>query len=676
MSARAASSRVAELRRQISYHDHRYHTLDEPLISDAEYDTLMRELRTLESAHPDLVTADSPTQRIGSQTAAQFNPVTHAVAMLSLENAFSDDEVRAFDRRVRERLGDDAPVVYNAEPKLDGLAVSLRYHHGELRHAATRGDGTTGEDITANIRTIRSIPLRLSGKTPTDVEVRGEVYMPVAGFREMNRRATAAGEKIFANPRNAAAGSLRQLDPRITAGRPLDAYFYAVGIWRGDTLPHQHSELLDALRQFGFRVCEEARLVTGIDACLGYFTDLGLRRAELPYQIDGVVYKVNDRRHYERLGQVARAPRWAIAHKFPADEATTLLRDVEFQVGRTGVLTPVARLEPVVVGGVTVSNATLHNMDEIARKDVRVGDTVVVRRAGDVIPEIVRVELAQPRGAAAVVLPATCPVCASAVVRIAGESAARCTGGFVCSAQRKESLLHFVGRRALDIDGLGEKLVSQLVDAGRVRRPSDLWSLTADELAALDRMGEKSAARLLAAIGRARSTTLPRFIHALGIPDVGEATAATLARHFGTLAALMAATEADLLAVADVGPIIAAKIHGFCADPQQRAEIERLRDPAIAGLYWEESSAPVAAKPGLLAGLTIVLTGTLTGITREAASERLSALGAKVASAVSKKTDYVVAGDAAGSKLDKAHGLGVRVVDKSGLEALLAGKRP
>jgi DNA ligase (NAD+) len=677
MSLRAASVRAAELRRQISHHDHRYYTLDEPEISDAEYDALMAELRALEVQYPQLVSADSPTQRVGGEVAAQFKPIAHVVPMLSLDNAFSDDDVRGFDRRVRERLDTDEPVVYHAEPKLDGLAVSLHYRHGELLHAATRGDGASGEEITANIRTIRSIPLRLHGRAPDDVEVRGEVYMPIAGFNELNRRAAAAGEKQFANPRNAAAGSLRQLDPRITARRPLDAYFYAIGVWRGAALPDHHAALLDRLRQFGFRICEETRLVTGVDECLAYFHDIGARRPTLPYQIDGVVYKVNDRRRYEQLGWVARAPRWAIAHKFPADEATTLLREVEFQVGRTGVLTPVARLEPVSVGGATVSNATLHNMDEIARKDVRVGDTVVVRRAGDVIPEVVRVELARrPSNARPVQLPTRCPVCDSAIVRVEGEAAARCTGGFFCGAQRKEALAHFVSRRALDIDGLGDKLIEQLVNAGRVRRPSDLWTLAAQELAALERMGEKSAAKLCAAIAAARATTLPRFIYALGIPDVGESTAATLARHFGTLAALMQADEAQLLAVEDVGPVIAAKILGFFADPHQREEIARLRDPARAGLHWEESAAPRAAPAGALAGLTVVLTGTLAGITRDAAGDRLAALGAKVASSVSKKTDYVIAGDAAGSKLDKARALGVRVLDQAGLEELLAGRRP
>ena len=677
MDVRAAGKRAAQLRQQISHHDHRYYTLDDPEISDAAYDELLTELRALESAHPELVTPDSPTQRVSGAPAGRFAPVTHAVPMLSLDNAFSDADVRAFDRRIHERLEHAGPIEYHAEPKLDGLAVSLRYRHGELAQAATRGDGTTGEDVTANIRTIRSVPQRLKGHAPAEVEVRGEVYMPVAGFRELNLRAAAAGEKVFANPRNAAAGSLRQLDPRATAARPLDAYFYAVGAWQGVPMPDRHAELLDALRHYGFRVCEESRLVIGVEACLDYYRALGARRADLPYQIDGVVYKVNDRRWYERLGQVSRAPRWAIAHKFPADEAMTLLRDVEFQVGRTGVLTPVARLEPVVVGGATVSNATLHNMDEIERKDVRIGDTVVVRRAGDVIPEIVRVERSRrPTHASAVVLPATCPVCGSAVVRTPGEAAARCSGGFVCKAQRQEALAHFVSRRALDIDGLGDKLIAQLVDTGRVRQPSDFWTLDATELAGLDRMGEKSAAKLCASLAAARRTTLPRLIHALGIPDVGEATAAALARHFGSLDALMQADEAALLEVADVGPIIAAKVHGYFADARHRDEIARLRDPAIAGLVWEESAPVRAPAGGPLAGLTVVLTGTLAGITRVEAGDRLAALGAKVATSVSKKTDYVIAGEAAGSKLDKARALGVRVLDQAGLEDLLAGRRP
>lgn len=678
MPEAADQRRIEQLRAAIAHHDHLYYSRDEPEISDAEYDQLMLELRSLEARHPELVTADSPTQRVSGRPAAQFAPIRHAVAMMSLDNAFSEADVLAFDRRVRERLGADGEIVYHAEPKLDGLAVSLRYRGGRLQHAATRGDGATGEDITANLRTIRSVPVRLTGVVPAELEVRGEVYMPLAGFEALNRRAAETGGKVFANPRNAAAGSLRQLDARVSAARPLEAYFYAIGLWQGGpAAPDHHDALLAALRGFGFRVCEEVRTVQGVAGCLDYYRQIGARRPQLPYQIDGVVYKVNDRRLYERLGQVARAPRWAVAHKFPADEASTVLREVEFQVGRTGVLTPVARLEPVSVGGVTVSNATLHNMDEIERKDIRVGDVVIVRRAGDVIPEVVRVDLArrQPH-ARRVRLPARCPVCQSPVARAEGEAAARCTGGFVCAAQRKEALLHFVSRRALDIDGIGDRLIEQLVESGRVQRPSDLWTLSAAELAALDRMGEKSAENVVAALQKARATSLPRLIHALGIPDVGEATAAALARHFGSLDGLMDASLPEILAVPDVGPVIAAKVQAYFADPRQRAEIARLRDARHgAGLHWEES-APQAGAAGPLAGLTVVLTGTLAGITREEASEQLAALGARVAGSVSKKTHYVIAGADAGSKLQKAEALGVPVLDLEGLKTLLAGRRP
>jgi len=679
----APRRRVAELREKIAQHDYRYYVLDEPSVPDAEYDRLMLELRGLESAHPELVTPDSPTQRVSGQPAAGFEEVRHGVAMLSLDNAFSDEDIRSFDRRVRARLEIETDTLeYDAEPKLDGLAVSLTYRDGNLMQAATRGDGATGEDITANIRTIRAIPLRLRGPAPALLEARGEVYMPLAGFRKMNAAAAASGGKVFANPRNAAAGSLRQLDARITAKRPLAAFFYAVGQWQGGEPPPSQGALIAQLGSWGLRTCPEIKLVRGVEGCLAYYRSIGARRGDLPYQIDGVVYKVNSRQQQETLGFVSRAPRWAIAHKFPADEALTVVREIEFQVGRTGVLTPVARLDPVNVAGVVVSNATLHNMDEVERKDVRRGDTVVVRRAGDVIPEVVRVVLEQrPTGKHAphpVKLPERCPVCASPVVRTPGEAAARCTGGFVCPAQRKESLRHFASRRALDIEGLGDKLIEQMVDQDLLQGPSDIFALDAATLTGLERMGEKSAANLLAAIDHSRKTTLPRLLNGLGIPGVGESTAKALADHFGSLAALQAASPTLILEVPDVGPVIAESVHEFLADARHARELKRLRE---RGLTWEEgppagAGAPGDGSPKPLAGITVVLTGTLSGLTREQAGERLAALGAKVSGSVSKKTSYVIAGSDAGSKLTRAQALGVTVLDEAGLAQLLAGQAP
>jgi DNA ligase (NAD+) len=660
------------LRAQIARHDYRYYVLDAPDVPDAEYDRLMRELRALEEAHPELVTPDSPTQRVGGEASSAFSEIRHSVPMLSLENAFDDEEVGAFDRRVRERLGTEAAVSYFAEPKLDGLAVSLHFEQGVLVRAATRGDGTTGEDVTGNVRTIRSVPLRLQGPAPADLEVRGEVFMPLAGFQRLNAAAAKAGEKQFVNPRNAAAGALRQLDPGVTATRPLAVYFYGVGAWRGIPEPATQQQLLEQLAGWGLPVNPEVRLVQGAAGCLDYYRALAARRASLPYQIDGVVYKVNARADQQRLGQVSRAPRWAVAHKFPADEALTVLREVDFQVGRTGVLTPVARLEPVMVGGASVSNATLHNMDEIARKDVRRGDTVVIRRAGDVIPEVVRVlPERRPANAQKIELPSKCPVCGFPVERTEGEAAARCTGGFNCAAQRKEALRHFASRRALDIEGLGEKLIDQLVDRSMIATPADLYALEAKTLADLERMGEKSAARVIASLERSKRTTLPRFLLALGIPDVGEATAASLAEHFGTLAALESATVEQILEVADVGPIIAAHVQGFFASEQNRSVVRRL---LAAGINWPEA-APVARAARALTGVTVVLTGTLTSMTREEATAALKALGAKVSSSVSAKTGYVVAGAEAGSKLARARELGVTVLDEEGLGKLLRGAR-
>ncbi len=670
----ATRRRIAGLRERIQQYDYRYYVLDDPSVPDAEYDRLMLQLRELEARHPELLTPDSPTQRVSGQVAAGFAEVRHGVPMLSLDNAFSDEDIIAFDRRVRERLQrDDQPIDYCAEPKLDGLAVSLTYRAGRLALAATRGDGSSGEDITANIKTVRSVPLSLRGAAPEEIEVRGEVFMPLAGFERMNAAAAQGGEKVFANPRNAAAGSLRQLDARVSAARPLEAFFYAVGHWQGaPAVPDTQTGLLRKLADWGLRTNPEVRAVSAAAGCIDYYRAIGARRASLPYQIDGVVYKVNARIDQEALGYVSRAPRWAIAHKFPAEEALTTLREIEFQVGRTGVLTPVARLEPVQLAGVTVSNATLHNMDEVERKDVHLGDTVVVRRAGDVIPEIVRVlPERRPPGAQRPRLPDRCPVCDSIVVRVPGEAAARCSGGFSCAAQRKEALRHFASRRALDIEGLGDKLIDQLVGMNVLRTPGDIFTLEASQLAELPRMGEKSAANLKAAIEHSKATTLPRLLHGLGITGVGESTALALAQHFGSLAALQGASLEQMLQVPDVGPVIAASVHSFLSDERHRGELARLRS---LGVHWPEgppvTAAPISALP--LAGVTVVLTGTLSALSRDEASARLTALGAKVSGSVSKKTSYLVAGADPGSKLKRAEQLGVEVLDQGGLEALLA----
>ncbi|HET7757189.1 MAG TPA: NAD-dependent DNA ligase LigA, partial [Steroidobacteraceae bacterium] len=656
---RGAAARAAELRAEIAQHDYRYYVLDDPLVSDAAYDRLMAELRALEAAHPELVTPDSPTQRVAGTASAQFGEVVHQVPMLSLDNAFSDAEVEAFDRRIHERLEVTGELDYVAEPKLDGLAVAVIYRDGLLARAATRGDGVTGEDVTANVRTIRAVPQKLRPGCPRLIEARGEVFMPVAGFERMNALARERGEKVFVNPRNAAAGSLRQLDPRITAARPLRAFFYGLGALEGAAEPGGQAELLALLRHLGLPVSPEARSVRGVAGCLGYYREMGARRGKLPYQIDGVVYKLDARAGQERLGFVSRAPRWAIAHKFPAEEALTVVRDIEFNVGRTGALTPIARLEPVFVGGVTVSNVTLHNIDEVHRKDVRVGDTVTVRRAGDVIPELVSVlPERRPAGAVAVELPSVCPVCGSRVLRVEGEAAARCTGGFSCRAQRQEALRHFASRRALDIEGLGDRLIGQLVERELVRSPADLYSLTAGQLSPLERMGEKSAANLLAAIGKSKVTTLPRLLYALGIREVGEATALALARHFGSLGALMRAGEEEIRQVPDVGPVVAAQVAAFFASKDHISVIKELQ---TKGVTWPDMPRPPrAGQAGALAGCTVVITGSLAGITREQAEEALLARGAKVTGSVSKKTSFVVAGAEPGSKLARARELGVR----------------
>jgi DNA ligase (NAD+) len=662
MAAREVAKRIAELREQIRRHDFRYYVLDDPEISDARYDALMAELHALEETHPGLVTRDSPSQRVGGAPSGAFGEVVHAAPMLSLDNAFTEQDVVDFDRRVRERL-DVGSVEYSAEPKIDGLAISLRYERGTLVQAATRGDGAKGEDVTANVRAIRSVPLSLRGtNVPPLLEVRGEVYMTRRSFEQLNRRAGERGEKTFVNPRNAAAGSLRQLDPKVTASRALDLFCYGVGATGQWPMPRRHSEVLAALREFGLRTCPAIEVVEGVRGALDYYARMGKRRDALGYDIDGVVYKV-DRLDWQRdLGFVARAPRWAVAHKFPAQEETTVVRDVEFQVGRTGALTPVARLEPVFVGGVTVSNVTLHNMDELARKDVRIGDTVVVRRAGDVIPEVVRVipDL-RPRDARVVQLPEHCPVCGSHVTRDEGEAVARCSGGLVCSAQRREALRHFASRRALDIEGLGDKLVEQLVDAGRVETPADLYSLTADELAGLERMGAKSADNLVEALERSKQTTLPRFLFALGIRDVGESTALALATHFGRLEALESATLDEVQQVRDVGPVVAAHVRDFFDEPRNRKVIAELRR---RGVSWPDVVPTRTSGEGPLSGETLVITGTLATLSRDEARDAARAAGATVTDSVSKKTTLLVVGADAGSKLRKAQELGVTIIDE------------
>ena len=665
----AVRAQARRLREQIQQHNYYYYVLDDPRIPDSEYDRLFQSLQQLEAEHPELVTADSPTQRVGGEPLAAFDQVEHAVPMLSLENALSAEAMVEFDRRVRERLGRDEAISYVAEPKLDGLAISVRYEDGLLVQAATRGDGSRGENVTQNVRTIPSVPLRLLGEGwPARLEVRGEIFMPRQGFDALNRRQREQGEKTFANPRNAAAGSLRQLDPRITATRPLAMYCYGLGEVGGKLAAETHSGCMHLLRGWGLPVSPELVVLTGLEACAAYFADIGARRGSLPYDIDGVVFKVDNLADQQALGHVARAPRWAIAQKFPAQEALTTVEAVEFQVGRTGAVTPVARLAPVSVGGVTVSNATLHNMDEVRRKDVRVGDTVYVRRAGDVIPEVVRVVTERrPQKTEAVELPSRCPVCGSEVERIEGESVARCSGGLYCRAQRKEAVKHFASRRALDIEGLGDKLIEQLIAQDLIDDPADLFTLSAKVLAGLERMGEKSAANLVEALARCRRTTLARFLYALGIREVGEATAQSLARQFGSLANIRAATEEALQETPDVGPVVARHVFTFLRQAHNRKVIDKLQ---AAGITWAEAEPAPAATELPLAGRTFVLTGVLSE-PRAAVKERLQQLGAKVAGSVSKNTDYLVAGEAAGSKLAKAEALGVTVVDEQGLARLI-----
>ena len=667
----AVRAKAEHLREQIEDHNYRYYVLDDPQVPDSEFDRLFRELQELEARYPELVSPDSPTQRVGGAPLAAFGEVEHRVPMLSLDNALSSEALSDFDRRVRERLERDGDVRYAAEPKLDGLAISLRYEQGLLVQAATRGDGTRGENVTQNVRTIASIPLRLRGDDwPPVLEVRGEIFMPRRGFEALNARQRAQGDKVFANPRNAAAGSLRQLDPGITAARPLAMFCYGLGEVEGRAMALTHSGNMTLLKGWGLPVSPEMRVVSGLPQCVAYFEDIGVRRAQLAYEIDGVVFKVDSIADQRQLGFVSRAPRWAIARKFPAQEELTVVEAVEFQVGRTGAVTPVARLKPVFVGGVTVSNATLHNMDEVQRKDVRVGDTVVVRRAGDVIPEVVRVLTERrPTGTRKVKLPAQCPVCGSDIERIEGEAVARCSGGLYCAAQRKEAVKHFASRRAMDIEGLGDKLIEQLIDQSLIDDPANLFTLQADTLAGLERMGEKSATNLVGALSKARATTLPRFLYALGIREVGEATAQALARQFGSLDAIAAAEEDVLQQTPDVGPVVAHHVHTFFRQPHNLAVIDKLRK---AGVYWTEGEPTPVPESLPFAGRTFVLTGALSE-PRDVIKQRLQALGAKVAGSVSKKTDYVVAGEDAGSKLEKARDLGVEVLDENGLNRLIAG---
>ena len=665
-----AKARVVELTLLLERYNHRYHAMDDPEVPDAEYDRLMLELRALERDFPELTDPHSPTMRVGAAPVSAFGAVRHQVPMLSLDNAFSEQEVRDFDRRIRERLGQSGAVRYVAEPKLDGLAVSALYEKGIFVRGSTRGDGETGEEITQNLRTIKALPLKLRGGTPPRLlEVRGEVFMPLAGFKRFNEAAAKRGEKTFVNPRNAAAGSLRQLDPRLTAARPLDMFVYGMGVLEGVELSSSHSGTLKALRDLGFKICPQSKVVESIEGCLEYYQAMGLARASLPYQIDGVVYKVDDVDLQRQLGFISRAPRWAVAHKFPAEEALSAVRAIEFQVGRTGALTPVAKLEPTFVGGVTVSSATLHNMDELIRKDVRVGDTVVIRRAGDVIPEVARV-LPERRvaGATLVELPDTCPICGSPVLRDADQAVARCSGGRHCAAQRKGEIQHFASRRALDIQGLGDKLVDQLVERDWVMTPADLFSLQADRLATLERMGQKSAEKVQSALQAAKQTTLPRFLYALGIRDVGEATAAALAEHFPDLGVLRRADEQEIQRVPDVGPVVAKHVAAYFRDAENAAVVDRL---LVAGIAWPATHTKKAKADGAVHDKTFVLTGTLESLTRDEATEAILQGGGKVSGSVSKKTNYVVAGAEAGSKLKKAEQLGVRIIDETAFLKLL-----
>ncbi len=669
--------RISILREQLNSYSHQYYILDAPSVPDAEYDRLYRELETLEKEYPETITADSPTQKVGAEPLSSFSQITHEMPMLSLDNAMNEDELIDFERKVKDRLKDrlnsDEQIEYACEPKLDGLAVSILYENGQLVQAATRGDGATGENITLNVRTIKNVPLSLRGDNyPERLEVRGEIYIPKAGFEKLNQDARENDGKVFANPRNAAAGSLRQLDSRITAKRPLELCAYSIGVVSEEfILPNKHEEILQRMKHWGLKINSDMAVVKGIQACVNYFAEMGQKRDSLDYDIDGIVFKINNLDLQQQLGFVARAPRWAIAAKFPAQEEMTVLEGVDFQVGRTGALTPVARLKPVHVAGVMVSNATLHNMDEIERLGVKVGDTVIIRRAGDVIPQVVSVVMdRRPDDASNIVMPLTCPVCDSHVEKIEGEAVARCSGGLYCGAQRKEAIKHFASRKALDIDGLGDKLVEQLVDAGLINSFDDLFHLQLEDVANLERMAEKSASKLLVALENSKSTTLGRFLYSLGIREVGVTTAQNLADHFGFLQRIQDADEATLLAVPDVGEIVAKHLLSFFSEPHNQTIIEQL---IKAGLSWVESE-PVSADEAAelpLAGQVYVITGTLSEMGRDDAKSYLQALGAKVTGSVSAKTDCLLAGEKAGSKLTKAEGLGIEVLDEAGFIEML-----
>jgi DNA ligase (NAD+) len=658
---------VEKLRKEINEHNYRYYALDKPTIPDAVYDELFERLKALEAEYPEIVTSTSPTQRVGVKPVKAFPSVQHKIPMLSLDNAFNEEQIQAFDTRIHDRLKSEKSLAYTCEPKLDGLAISLMYENGELIQAATRGDGETGEDVTQNVRTITSIPLQLRGDDfPKVLEVRGEVIMPRAGFEKLNKLAEKRGEKVFVNPRNAAAGSLRQLDPRITAERPLAFYAYFPGVIQGGKLPHSQYEILQQFKAWGLPIAADIKLVKGVEGCLKYYAHMLKTREHLPFDIDGVVYKVDDVGLQQELGFVSRAPRWAIAHKFPAQEAITKLKDIEFQVGRTGAVTPVARLEPVFVGGVTVSNATLHNFDEVYRKDIRIGDTVILRRAGDVIPEIVGPVLTKrPKNTHLIKIPKHCPVCHAEVIKAEGEAIARCMGGLYCHAQIQETIKHFASRRAMDIEGLGDKIVELLLQEKIIKDVAGIYQLDKATLAALPRLGEKSAENILAAIEKSKKTTLSRFLYALGIREVGEATARDLARHFHDLKPLMHATEETLEQIQDIGPIVAAHIVGFF---HQKHNVELIDKLIHLGVHWPKEKAEFKSK---IAGKTFVLTGTLTEMTREQAEEKIEMLGGKASGSVSKNTDYVVVGENPGSKYDKAKELGVTIIDEQALIKLL-----
>ncbi|NOZ54082.1 MAG: NAD-dependent DNA ligase LigA [Gammaproteobacteria bacterium] len=654
-----------DLRQQINHHNYCYYVLDQPEVPDAEYDRVFRKLEDLEKKYPELVTPDSPTQRVGAAPLKEFGQVQHSIPMLSLANVFNEDELQGFGKRIASLLdiNDPEEISFVAEPKLDGLAISIRYENGIYRQAATRGDGVVGEDVTQNVRTIKSLPLNLIGKNyPAILEVRGEVYMPKKGFYLLNKRQQEAGGKTFANPRNAAAGSLRQLDPTVTVTRPLALFCYGIGDVQGGVLPDSQSAILEQLKSWGLRVCPEVQRVKGVGGCLKYFQSVNARREQLEYEIDGVVYKVDRLVEQEKLGFVSRAPRWAIAHKFPAQEALSIIKGIDVQVGRTGILTPVARLEPVDVGGVTVTNATLHNQDEIERLDVRVGDSVVIYRAGDVIPKVASVvKERRPKRTRLFHMPSHCPECGSDVMRAEGEVAARCSGGLVCPAQRKEAIKHFNSRRAMDLDGVGDKLVDQLVEKGLINDAADQYGLNKQQLAALERMAEKSADNVLQALEKSKSTTLARFIFALGIRDVGEATAQNLAMHYGTLETIMNADEDDLQTVQDIGPIVANHIVRFFSQKHNRDVIQKLMK---AGIHWPEIDVVSAPVDSNFLDKTVVITGALASMSRDELKDKLQALGAKVTGSVSKKTDFLIVGADPGSKYEKAQKLGVEVLDE------------